>query len=271
MPPVGSPLIGPQRSVGAAERLRCSLVTSHREDTIDARINLAHRFASLATTARELAERYSGDEHDLLQSTTASAVEQIPGASWAGITLITKRAVTSVAPTDPIAARADQLQQTAGDGPGVWAATQHGQHVARVDDYSAEDRWPDYITAAIADTPVRSTLAFSLYRSNTSMGALSVHSDQPRAFTQEAEEVGVAVATHAALALYATRQETQFASALASRDTIGQAKGMIMERFGIDALQAWHLIRQLSQDDNIPVHILAQQLIDAGRADPPPV
>ncbi len=79
----------------------------------------------------------------------------------------------------------------------------------------------------------------------------------------EAEEIGLAVATHAALALFSARREVQFASALASRDTIGQAKGMIMERFSIDALQAWELLRKLSQDANVSVFDLARQLIEA--------
>ncbi|GGF37674.1 GAF and ANTAR domain-containing protein [Williamsia phyllosphaerae] len=220
------------------------------------------RFSALADKARELFEQLPADETELLASVTTAAVEQIPGADWAGITLVTKRGITTVAPTDEVSARIDQLQEAVG-GPGVRAATAWNDHIVRVDDYRSEARWPEYISAALAETPVRSTVAFQLYRSDATMGALSVHSSQPDAFTQEAEEVGLAVATHGALALYAARREEQFASALASRDIIGQAKGMIMERFDIDALQAWELMRRLSQDSNVAVFQLAQQLIDA--------
>ena len=50
-------------------------------------------------------------------------------------------------------------------------------------------------------------------------------------------------------------------SALASRDIIGQAKGMIMERFAIDAVQAFELLRKLSQDTNTPLARLAADLV----------
>ncbi|MGB2920086.1 MAG: ANTAR domain-containing protein [Mycobacterium sp.] len=48
-------------------------------------------------------------------------------------------------------------------------------------------------------------------------------------------------------------RQTQFESALASRDLIGQAKGMIMERFKIDATKAFSLMAKLSQDGNTPL------------------
>lgn len=221
------------------------------------------RLTAMADKARELFEQLPADESDLLTSVTAAAVEQVPGAEWAGITLVSKRRVVSVAPTDDIAKHVDHLQESVGAGPCVQAATEWSGHIVRSDDYESETRWPEFIALALSETPVRSTIAFQLYRSDAAMGSLNIHSGQPGAFTAEAEELGIAVATHAALALHAARREEQFASALASRDIIGQAKGMIMERFDIDALRAWELIRRLSQDSNTPVVELARQLIDA--------
>ena len=217
----------------------------------------------MAAMARELAGTTPIDENDLLAAATASAVEQIPGAESCAITLVAKGGIETVAPTDPTAARIDRLQTSAGQGPCLQAATEWTSHVVRVEDYATETRWRTYIAAAVRDTDIRSTIAFQLYRSDNAMGALNVHSTEPRAFGPEAEEIGLAVATHAALALFSARREVQFASALASRDTIGQAKGMIMERFDIDALQAWELLRKLSQDANVAVIDLSHQLIEA--------
>jgi len=221
------------------------------------------RLELMAAMARELAGQSSIDENDLLATATVSAVEQIPGAESCAITLVSKGGIETVAPTDPTAALIDRLQTSAGQGPCLQAATEWTSHIVRVEDYTTETRWPAYVAAARRDTYIRSTLAFQLYRSDSSMGALNVHSSQVGAFTSEAEEIGLAVATHAALALFGARREVQFASALASRDTIGQAKGMIMERFDIDALQAWELLRTLSQDANVAVIDLAHQLIEA--------
>lgn len=59
------------------------------------------------------------------------------------------------------------------------------------------------------------------------------------------------------------RRDSQFRSALASRDIIGQAKGRLMERFQIDAGAAFQLIKRLSQESNTPVVEIAQRLVEA--------
>lgn len=76
-------------------------------------------------------------------------------------------------------------------------------------------------------------------------------------------------ATHAAVALIADDERLQFQSALASRDIIGQAKGMIMERFAVDAVRAFELLRSLSQNTNTRLAEVAEELVSRGR-DPTP-
>jgi AmiR/NasT family two-component response regulator len=49
---------------------------------------------------------------------------------------------------------------------------------------------------------------------------------------------------------------------LASRDLIGQAKGIIMERYGIDAVAAFNMIRKLSQDSNEKVALIARRVVE---------
>ena len=63
--------------------------------------------------------------------------------------------------------------------------------------------------------------------------------------------------------MYRARQQGDFRSALASRDLIGQAKGMLMERFTIDAVAAFELLRRLSQDTNTPLVEVARQVTEA--------
>jgi AmiR/NasT family two-component response regulator len=60
--------------------------------------------------------------------------------------------------------------------------------------------------------------------------------------------------------LAAANTRDQFNSALFSRDQIGQAKGMLMERFSIDAVHAFNLLRTLSQQMNTPVREVAARL-----------
>ncbi len=58
------------------------------------------------------------------------------------------------------------------------------------------------------------------------------------------------LAAHAASAIIASRHGEQLEAALNTRDTIGQAKGVIMERFNVDAVRAFDMLRELSQTTN---------------------
>jgi GAF domain-containing protein len=116
------------------------------------------------------------------------------------------------------------------------------------------------MAAALAQTPVRSTLAIQLYTDGQGLGALNLFSDTAGGIDDETEEQAFNLATHAAIALSSARRGEQFSSALASRDLIGQAKGMIMERFDLDAIAAFRLIRTLSQEMNVPVIEVARRL-----------
>jgi AmiR/NasT family two-component response regulator len=79
----------------------------------------------------------------------------------------------------------------------------------------------------------------------------------------ESQALGAMLATHAAIALITDDRQHQFESALASRDVIGQAKGMIMERFSVDATRAFEMLRKISQASNTPVNDIARRLTTA--------
>jgi AmiR/NasT family two-component response regulator len=73
---------------------------------------------------------------------------------------------------------------------------------------------------------------------------------------------GAVLAAHAAAAILASRQGQQLESALSTRDRIGQAKGIIMERYGVDDVRAFDMLRRLSQDGNTKLIDIAQRVID---------
>lgn len=131
-----------------------------------------------------------------------------------------------------------------------------------------ETRWPRFIQAVRDQTPVRSALSIQLYTTDTELGALNLYSEQSDAFGPVSEDLATNLATHAAIALSAARRGDQFRSALATRDVIGQAKGICMERFGIDAGAAFNLLRQLSQETNTSLAELAEQLVATDHAAP---
>jgi AmiR/NasT family two-component response regulator len=54
---------------------------------------------------------------------------------------------------------------------------------------------------------------------------------------------------------------------LVNRDVIGQAKGILMERFKITAEQAFDVLAKVSQDTNRKVSAVAEDLTRTGTLD----
>jgi transcriptional regulator with GAF, ATPase, and Fis domain len=199
------------------------------------------------------------DIDDTLKSVTASCVDLIDGVECADISLIAGADLfRSVAATSQLAVDIDDLQQRFREGPCVDAAI--GNSIILCNDLREETRWPRFAEAAVA-AGVHSLMSFQLFTHNALMGALNLFGLKPDAFTTESEAVGAMLATHAAIALITDDVRLQFQSALASRDTIGQAKGMIMERFNVDAIRAFELLTKISQDSNTRVADIAAELV----------
>ena len=90
--------------------------------------------------------------------------------------------------------------------------------------------------------------------------ALNFYAESPDVFDDESVNLGLIFATHAALVWNMMRRDQQFRVALVSRDIIGQAKGRLMERFDIDAAEAFERLKQMSQDANTPIAQVAQRV-----------
>ncbi len=89
-----------------------------------------------------------------------------------------------------------------------------------------------------------------------------MHSEHPRAFGRASVAIARKLGVHASIAISTARRDEQFAQALASRDVIGQAKGVIMERFGVDTDRAFAMLATLSQESNTPVAQVSRKLVD---------
>jgi len=197
---------------------------------------------------------------EVLSGVTAAAKELIPGADTAGVLLIGRGGkFESIAGTSELPHRLDELQMKFSEGPCVEAALD--ELIVRTEDFRSEQRWPRY-SAAVVKIGVLSGLSFKLYTADRTAGALNLFSFSTKAFDAEDETTGVVLAAHAAAAILASRQGEQLESALSTRDRIGQAKGIIMERFGIDDVQAFEMLRRLSQDSNTRLIEVAQRVID---------
>jgi GAF domain-containing protein len=197
---------------------------------------------------------------DVLAGVSKTVIDVIPGADLAGFLLISKGGKYETnAPTSDLMYEVDRLQIENQEGPCVEAALD--ELIVRTDDFQREQRWPHY-SAEVLKLGLRSALSFKLYTTQRNAGALNIFGFEPNAFGSEDEGVGFVLAAHAAAAILASRQGEQLQSALSSRDLIGQAKGIIMERFNVDAVRAFEMMRELSQTENIKLVDVAKRVID---------
>ena len=196
----------------------------------------------------------------VLADVTATAVEVIPGADVAGVLLVKKGGdFRSLADTQELVAKLDKLQNDFGEGPCSDAALK--QTIVRSDDLRKEPRWPKYAPAAVG-LGVLSSLSFKLYTAERTAGALNLFSFAAGVWDTEAETIGSVFAAHAAAAIMAGRHGEQLQSALSTRDRIGQAKGIIMERHGVDEMRAFELLRRLSQERQTKLVDVAERVIE---------
>jgi transcriptional regulator with GAF, ATPase, and Fis domain len=215
--------------------------------------------AALAALVADQQRRESSVE-TALNELVSSAARQLPGADYAGITLASARdGISNVASTGAYPEMLDEIQQRHQDGPCVAAAWDH--HMVYVEDVATEQRWPLYTRDVLANTPILSVLSFEVFVDGEAVGALNFYAERAHAFGADAKELGLIFATHAALAWQTSQRSAQFRSALASRDVIGQAKGMLIERFDIDAVAAFDLLARLSQESNVKLVDIAERLI----------
>ena len=215
----------------------------------------------IAELVRSLQEQQVTGIDTALGELTASALHSLVAAQYAGITMASRNGKIRTASTiGPYPVLLDEIQQRHSDGPCLSAAWEH--QIIRINDIAQEERWPGYCRDALQETPVLSVVSKRLFADRRTMAALNFYADAPSAFDDDAVELGLVLATHTAVAWNMLRRDEQFRSALASRDIIGQAKGIMMERFKIDAVQAFELLKRLSQTSNMPLVTVARQLVE---------
>jgi ANTAR domain/GAF domain len=197
-----------------------------------------------------------------LRELVVAGLRHVAGTRYAGLTRADKaKAVSNVVATHHYAMILDAIQNRCGEGPSVAAASRHP--IVHIDDLNAEERWPRFRRKALDQTPIRSVLSYEVLVDGRGRAALNFYADRPHAFTDDSLHLGGVFATHIALAWSMLRRQDQFRAALASRDTIGQAKGVLMERFDLDAVEAFDLLTRLSQQSNTRVIDIAGSLIES--------
>lgn len=219
--------------------------------------DLAGRLSDLA---RELQQEEDTDA--LLIDIVHAALDLIPHVAEASVSLVMgRRTVQSRAASGELPRKVDALQSATGQGPCIDAA--YEERIVRVPDMGREERWPDFAQAAY-DAGARSMLAFQLFVKGDSLGALNLYGDDVNVFDQESEQVGLLVGAHAAVAFSDAQEISQLNRAMDTRDLIGQAKGILMERFKVSSQQAFQILTRASSETNVKLRDVADHLTRSG-------
>jgi GAF domain-containing protein len=182
------------------------------------------------------------------------------GCEYAGVIFVHgKHNIETAAATDPIVAKLDAMQMEIGEGPDVSVIEDRLSVI--VSDTRAESRWPTW-AARVADAGIRSLLSVRMYTDDETIGTLNAYARQPEAFDVDDQAVAHVLARHAAVALGNARKIENLWLAVDARKRIGQAQGILMERFDLTADQAFAVLLRYSQDNNVKLRVVADRLVE---------
>jgi GAF domain-containing protein len=220
---------------------------------------------SVAAATRSLHQRRT--LQDTLEAIVYAAQASIPGFDHVGIsTLAPGGRLETRAATGDVVTLLDTAQGELGEGPCLAALT--GEEVVAAPHLRHDQRWPRYVPVAVGQG-LRSQLGFRLHASDAgdgALGSLNLYSTTSDDISAEAEATAELFAAHAAIALDHARERETLNQALRSRKVIGQALGILMERYEMDEDRAFAFLVRASSHGQIKLRDIAQRLVDERNA-----
>jgi GAF domain-containing protein len=205
------------------------------------------------------------DLHDA--PTAESTIERIAeyaklatSCDEAGIMLVHGRQqIETAAATSQRVGESHNLQIVHDEGPCLDAIEGEASYTSP--DVRADPRWSKW-GPAVADLGLRSVLSVRLETRSRRYGSLNLYSERLDAFDVDDLAVATIFVRHAAVALANAHNEEGLQVAIDARKLIGQAQGILMERFDIDADRAFEFLRRQSQAHNVKLRYVAEWVVD---------
>lgn len=214
----------------------------------------------LAEAAREIGSVRDVDE--VLSTIVHVAVSSLPGIDHAGISLVHSGGrVETRAGTGELVWALDALQYELGEGPCLDALVDGEPDVIVVNRLRHEQRWPRYVRRAL-DHGIRAQMGIRLFNRDRVYGGLNLYATSTEEIDPVVEGTARLLAAHATLALGHARREADLNAALSSRERIGQAVGIVMQRYAIDSDTAFTFLVRTSQSTNTKLRDIAEQIVN---------
>lgn len=195
-----------------------------------------------------------------LQALTIAAVQTLPGVDESSVTILHEDgSIGSCGLTADFLEELDASQYREREGPCYDGALNNA--FTTCGDLRNDPRYPRYGPRA-AEAGIMSQAGIRIFESAKSIGALNLYSRSLGALA-DIEFLAAIFSQHARTALTYTREIEQLHEAMTSRQLIGQAVGIMMERYQLSDEQAFAFLTRLSQDNNVKLRIVAEQIISA--------
>jgi GAF domain-containing protein len=179
---------------------------------------------------------------------------------YAGVVFVHgRRRVETAAATDPFIETLELVQLECGQGPDIDVL--EDRYGVLVSDTTSDRRWPQW-AERVASYGIRSMISARLYTSASTIGTLNLYDSKPEKFDLDDQAVAHLLARHAAVALAAARTTENLWLAVDARKLVGQAQGILMERFQLSADQAFAVLMRYSQDNNLKLRAVAEKLVE---------
>jgi GAF domain-containing protein len=196
---------------------------------------------------------------ELLHELVHMAGRSIPEVDHVGISVLHRDGrIETLAATDDLVLKLDHLQYELDEGPCV-SAIRH-EEVVFVNHADREQRWPRFIEQA-SGLGLRSQMGIRLYANNETVGGLNLYATRGAGIEPEMVQVANLFASHAALALGKARTENHLKLGMESRQRIGVAVGIVMERYGLDENRAFAYMSRVSQNSNVKLRDIADEVV----------
>jgi hypothetical protein len=225
---------------------------------------------ALRTAAGALARRRSiRDLHETLRQIVASAVDTIPAVDAGSISMVEEGRIETRHPTSEVIGELDDIQSRLHGGPCITVMEDPPDSgIVVAQDLGGADahRWPRF-APHVVENGFRGLMSTQLSVEGGAQAALNLYSATPDAFDAGSRTLAGLFGIQAAMLLYGSHQAEHLQRAVDSRDLIGRAKGILMERFGVGEDAAFQMLVKSSQDTDMKVTAFARWLTEnAGAA-----
>jgi GAF domain-containing protein len=210
-----------------------------------------------AQAARDL--QGEGDTQHTLDRALSIATQLVPGCDFAGVSIVhADQTIDTPAQTDALVTDLDRLQYAVGQGPCLDAI--RVAETVSSPDLAREQRWPRW-APRVAELGISSMLCVRLYTSLDTLGALNLLSRSRDAFDQDDVTTASHLAAHLAVALADSQHAAELHSGALNRTVIGQAEGILMERFSLGPGDAFAVLSRVAQEQGAQLHLVAAELV----------